>query len=229
MWFFHVFLITLEISVLMHLSPEKLPLLDVPYFQQTRSATCGPACLMMVMKYWDSPLELSRRTEFELWKKSYSLLFFGGTFQFGLAATAATCGFNTEIYQKMRFSDNYTAFPKAASLVESIVSRKARHLRIPIRYGQENLAVITNALHQSIPAIVFINLYPILGENVFHWVVVTGLDEQKVFVNDPYVPKGFSGKQKKDYPVDLHTFSQAMATESGRNLRLPPCVVLVHK
>jgi hypothetical protein len=184
---------------------------------------------MMVMKYWEPSLELSRRMEFELWKKSYSLFFFGGTFQFGLAATAATGGFKTEIYQKTRFSDNYTKFPKAASLIESIVSKKARHLHIPIHYGQENLAVITKALYQSIPPLVFISLYPILGENVFHWVVVTGLDEQKVFVNDPYIPKGFSGQQKKDFPVPLNVFSRAMATEVGRNLRLPPCVVLVSK
>ena len=32
------------------------------------------------------------------------------------------------------------------------------------------------------------NLRPILGENVFHWIVVTGLDEQNVYMNDPYVP-----------------------------------------
>jgi ABC-type bacteriocin/lantibiotic exporter with double-glycine peptidase domain len=207
---------------------RNLPFLDVPYFQQTRSATCGPACLMMVMKYWKPSIEFSRRFEIQLWRKSYSLFLFGGTFQFGLAAAATTLGFQTELYQKLRFSDGYPRFPQLVRLVESIVSNKSRRLHIPIRYGQENLAVISEALQQSIPAIVFINLHPILGENVFHWVVVTGLDEQKVYINDPYVPRGFDGQQKKNYPIPLDVFSQAMKTEVGRNLRLPPCVVLVH-
>ncbi len=205
-----------------------LPRLDVPYFQQTRTATCGPACLMMVMKYWDPSLEFSRRFEFQLWKKSYSLFFFGGTFQFGLATAATTLGFKTEIYQKQRFSDGYPRFPQLARLIENIVSHKSRRMHIPILYGQENLNVIGDALRQSIPPIVFINLYPILGENVFHWVVVTGIDEQTVFINDPYVPRGFDGQQKKNYPIPLDVFSQAMATQTGGTLRLPPCVVFVH-
>jgi len=206
-----------------------LPTLDVPYFQQTRTATCGPACLMMVMKYWDPSQEFSRQLEFQLWKKSYSLFLFGGTFQFGLAAAVTKLGFKTEIYQKAPFSDGSTKFPQAVNLIENIVSYKARRLHIPILYRQENLAVINNALYQSIPPIVFVNLYPLLGENVFHWIVVTGLDEQNVYVNDPYVPRGFALNQKKNYPITLDKFSKAMATETGRNLRLPPCVVLVHK
>jgi len=206
-----------------------LTVLDVPYFQQTRTATCGPACLMMVMKYWDPLLKFSRRFEFQLWKKSFSLFLFGGTFQFGLATAAAKLGFKTEIYQKTPFSDNYPKFPQAVSLIENIVSYKARRLHIPIRYKQENLTVINDALRHCIPPIVFVNLYPLLGENVFHWVVVTGLDEQNVYVNDPYVPRGFALKQKENYPMALDKFSKAIATEAGGNLRLPPCVVLIYK
>jgi hypothetical protein len=144
-------------------------------------------------------------------------------------SAATKLGFNTEIYQKERFSDGYPKFPQAVNLIENIVSYKARRLHIPIRYGQEDLTVISDALHQSIPPIIFVNLYPLLGENVFHWVVVTGLDEQNVYVNDPYVPRGFALKEKKNYSIAADMFSKAMATETGRNLRLPPCVVLVYK
>jgi predicted double-glycine peptidase len=208
---------------------DNLSLLDIPYFQQTRKATCGPACLMMVMKYWDPSLEFSRRFEFQLWKRSYSFFLFGGTFQFGLVATAAKLGFKTEIYQKTRFSDAYPKFPQLVTLIENIVSYKTRRLRIPIRYGKDTVAVISGSLRKSIPAIVLINLKPIIGENVFHWVVVTGLDEQNVYLNDPYVPIGFPLKIKKGYPVALDIFHEAIATETGRNLRLPSCVVLVYK
>ncbi len=209
--------------------PADTRLLDVPYFQQTWAATCGPACLMMVMKYWDSSLEFSRGCEFQLWKKSYSLFFLGGTFQFGLAATAVQRGFKAEIYQKTPFSDCYPRFPQLANIVENLVSSKARRLHISVRYGVVDLGVISDALSQSIPAIVFINLYPILGENVFHWVVITGLDEDTVYLNDPYVPRGFPAREKKNYPVPLDIFSKSMRTDAGGKLRFPPCVVLVKK
>jgi len=199
-----------------------LAFLDVPYFQQTLTATCGPACLMMVMKYWDPSLEFSRRFEFQLWKRSYSFFLLGGTFQFGLAETAAKLGFKTEIYQKNRF-------PQLVTLIENIVSHKTRRLKIPILYGKDNMEVIRDSLHKKIPPIVFVNLKPILGENVFHWVVVTGLDKQNVYLNDPYVPLGFPLKKKKGYPVALDIFHEAITTETGRNLRLPSCVVLVYK
>lgn len=206
-----------------------LTLLDIPYFQQTRTATCGPACLMMVMKYWDPSFEFSRRYEFQLWKKSYSFFLFGGTFQFGLAATAAKLGFKTEIYQTARFSDVYPKFPRLVTFIENFVSYKTHRLKIPIRYGKDNMDVIRDSLYKKIPPIVFVNLKPILGENVFHWVVVIGFDEQNVYMNDPYVPVGFPLKQKKGYAVALDIFYKAMATETGRNLRLPPCIVLVYK
>jgi predicted double-glycine peptidase len=208
---------------------ENLTLLNVPYFQQTRTATCGPACLMMVMKYWDPSLEFSRRFEFQLWRRSFSFFLFGGTFQFGLAAAAVKLDFKTEIYQKTRFSDAYPKFPQLAHLIENIVSHKTRRIKIPIQYGKDIIVVIRNSLRKKIPPIVFVNLKPILGENVFHWFVVTGLDEQNVYINDPYIPLGCPLKIKKEYPITLDIFNKAIATESGRNLRLPSCVVLVYK
>jgi len=152
-------------------SNQNLPLLDVPYFQQTSTATCGPACLMMVMKYWDPSLEFSRKMEFYLWKKSYSLFMFGGTFQYGLAVAATTLGYTTEIYQKTRFSDGYPKYPELATLIERMVSHKALRLHISIQYGYENIRVVDDALRQKIPPIVFINLLPLLDENVAEIVV----------------------------------------------------------
>mgnify|MGYP006268581441 CR=1 FL=1 len=39
---------------------------------------------------------------------------------------------------------------------------------MPVEYGSENIQVITDALHASITLNIFINLFQILGENVFH-------------------------------------------------------------
>ena len=213
----------------MHMNPRNPAHLDVFYMPQTWTATCGPACLMMVMKYYQPSMEFSRKLEFALWQKSFSVFLLGGTFQYGLAAVASTYGFITEVYQQSRFAQVYPKNPGLAARVEKYISSRARHLNIPIFYGTDNMTIIHAALQRSIPPIVFVNLHPILGENVFHWVVVTGLDDQNVYMNDPYVPQRFHLKEKKDYPVSLGVFSQAMATGEGRKLRLPPCVLYVYK
>jgi predicted double-glycine peptidase len=202
---------------------------DVPYFQQTRTATCGPACLMMVMKYWEPSFEFSRRVEFDLWMKSFSLFLFGGTYQFGLAKAAVNAGFKAEIYQKTAFSRNYPRSPRLFDFVEYLVSYNARHAHVPITCGAESMSVIHESVRRGIPPIVFVNLTPLVGENVFHWVVVTGIDKQTVYVNDPYVPANSPVDMKKSYPVPFAAFQTAVNTDSGRNLRLPPCVVLVYK
>jgi predicted double-glycine peptidase len=203
-------------------------LLDVPYFQQTRTATCGPASLMMVMGYWDQSLELSRRLEFNLWMKSFSFFLFGGTYPFGLAKTAVGMGFKSEIYQKNYFSHNYSKMPRLFDFIEYLVSYHARRAHLQITCGQDVMPIIHESLHRRIPPIVFVTLRPLDGENAFHWVVVTGIDDHSVYMNDPYIPRTSRLRSKKNYPVPLDVFHQAIKTDTGRFLRLPPCVVLVH-
>lgn len=210
----------------LNISHQKL---DVPYFKQTRISTCGPAALMMVIKYWDKSFEFSKRIESQIWMKSNPFVFLGGTLQFGLAKTADKLGFKTKIYQKARFSDYYPSMKIMFNLYEHTISIGARRANIPIYYGQEILNVIHKALTRKIPPIVFINLEPILGENVFHWLVVIGMDKQNIYVNDPYIPQESMIESKKGVPIKLNIFQKAIATDLRKKLRLPPCVILVYK
>ena len=97
--------------------------LDVPYYNQTRFYTCGPAALMMVMKYWDNTIELSRKTEYKLWMMSNPFVFFGGTLQFGLAKTAVHIGFKAKIYQKARFSEYHKKNPRLFNFIETMFKK----------------------------------------------------------------------------------------------------------
>ena len=210
--------------------------LDVPYYQQTNYQTCGPAALMMVMKYWDEKVEFSKDFEYKIWKKAKSISLKGGTLQFRMASYAKIKGFTVEIYQKQKYS-NYHKFGKIFySLFEFILSYKNRRLKIPIRYGKDIIYVIKNALSKKIPPIVFLNLEPITGENVFHWLVVTGLKENIVYVNDPDISDDLNDKIKKNIAIDLDVFRKAIATDTFKKLTFPfsfldfpPCVVLVNK
>lgn len=183
---------------------------------------------MMVVKYWDSSFELSRRMEFRLWRRSDPFVFFGGTLQFGLAKAAVEMGFEAEIYQKARFSQCYPNMGKLPDFLEYIISLDARSKDVAIHYGRKVSNVIFKGLINGIPPIVFLSLRPISGENVLHWLVVTGFDGQRVYVNDPYVPEGSMMREKKGYPIDLDVFCRAIATDMRRVLRLPPCTLLVH-
>lgn len=180
------------------------------------------------MKYWDSSFEFSRRVEFQLWRRSNPLFFFGGTLQFGLAKTAVEMGFKAEIFQKARLSEYHTTFQRFFGFLEDAVALDALRAKVPIHYGREVLDVILESLILEVPPIVFLNLKPLGGENVLHWLVVVGMNERTVYVNDPYVPEEYAPKGKKGYPVDLDGFRRAIATDSGRAPRLPPCTLLIH-
>ena len=160
--------------------PKSLPMLDVPYYQQTRPSTCGPAALMMVLKYWDNSFELSKRAELQIWRKSNPFVFFGGTIQFGLAKATVEMGLMAEIFQKARFSEYHSTLRVLFDLWEDVVALDARRARVPIHYGREVLDVIREALINRVPPIVFLNLEPLVGENVVHWLVVTGMDGARV-------------------------------------------------
>jgi ABC-type bacteriocin/lantibiotic exporter with double-glycine peptidase domain len=208
---------------------EKNIMIDVPYFQQTRYSTCGAASLMMVMKYWDNTFELSRRNEFFLWMKSNPFIFLGGVLQFGLAKTALKAGYKTQIYQKSKFSKIHPNKRKFIDFYEWIASFGARYNKVPIYYNKNILDEIFKSIEEKIPPIVFLNLKPIVGENVLHWLVVTGFDGENIYVNDPYVPYGSLSDIKKDFLVKLDVFKKAIATDETNGLRLPPCLIKVFK
>jgi ABC-type bacteriocin/lantibiotic exporter with double-glycine peptidase domain len=203
--------------------------LDVPYFQQSRSGTCGPAALMMVMKYWDSSIVLSKKLENKVWLNSNPLVFFGGTLQFGLARTAKKMGFTSEIYQQTKFLNHKSLFLILFDIFDTLLSIDTHHVKKQIYYGQKVLDVINESLSKKIPPIVLVNLLPIIGENVLHWLVVTGINKENIYVNDPYIPKGSLLKRKKGYKIKRESFQQAIATDKIGSLRIPPCVLVIMK
>ena len=213
----------------MNNSKKNISILDVPYFKQTRYFTCGPAALMMIFKYWDKSFQLTKNNEFNIWIRSNPFVFFGGTLQYGLAKTANKMGFKVKILQKNKLIDLY---PKRAcffKIIQYILYFGIRNKKIPIQYGVDPIEMISEALNKKIPPLVFINLLPIIGENVFHWIVVTGMDKENIYINDPYVPNFSKSKIKKDYQIKINIFKDAISTDRGNHIRLPQNLVLVYK
>lgn len=198
--------------------PQNL-ILNVPYFQQTRHATCGPAALMMILKYYDPTYTLTQTTETHLWRQSRSRLLFGATLQYRLATLAKKQGYISEIYQQT----------KTKSIRENFLSQPAKKAQIPITYTPDITMILSTALQKKIPPLILLNLHPIIGENVYHWVVVTGKDTHYIFVNDPYIPKHQKITEKKDVPITHNTFHQAVNYPQTGIFHFPSAAILIHK
>ncbi len=70
--------------------------LKVPFYRQHYDFTCGPASLMMVMKYFDNNLHLSKDLETDIWREDNMVEVYG-TSRYGLAYSAAVRGFYASV------------------------------------------------------------------------------------------------------------------------------------
>lgn len=167
---------------------------EVPYYAQTLEFTCGPACLMMAMKRFDSTVSTDRATELMLWKEA-TLIFMtsglGGCGPFGLALAARRRGFAARII----LSSHRTPFlhsvrsPHKREVVRLVHGQlKAQALAAGVQVDYRNFAFqdIVRALGNNEVPIVLISTYRLHKVRMPHWVVITGMDRDNVYFHDPY-------------------------------------------
>ncbi|UCE24445.1 MAG: peptidase C39 family protein [Candidatus Zixiibacteriota bacterium] len=167
----------------------------VPYYHQTLDFTCGPACLMMALKYYYPDTELNRAMEMTLWKEA-TLIFmasgFGGTDGFGLALSALNRGLFCHIVMSMDTTPMLKSvrIPRKREVMKVVhndLKRKARKAGLGSAIYDYGTDEIVAALHRGMLPIVMISTYRLTGDRVPHWVVVTGFDKDSVFIHDPDV------------------------------------------
>jgi hypothetical protein len=79
--------------------PQETIQLNVPFYNQHFDFSCGPASLMMAMKYFDEHLPLTKDLEIDIWREANMLEIYG-TSRFGLAYAAAIRGFRAIVTSK---------------------------------------------------------------------------------------------------------------------------------
>ncbi|MFH2036649.1 MAG: GNAT family N-acetyltransferase/peptidase C39 family protein [Candidatus Zixiibacteriota bacterium] len=176
----------------------KLPLslkYNIPYFHQTLDFTCGPACLMMALKYYYPEIELPRATEMTIWKEA-TLIFmtsgFGGADGFGLALSALDRGLSCHMVMSMDSTPMLKSVRipekrEVMQIVHNDLKRRARQAGLSSAIYEFGIDEIIAALYRNVLPIVFISTYRLTGDRIPHWVVVTGFDEESVFIHDPNV------------------------------------------
>ena len=169
--------------------------LKVPFYLQSTAFTCDPACLMMALKYFYPRCVLSRSLEFEIWREAYGIGISGCMPQ-GLAYSALKRGLNATLICKkkriIQISEKLaTGYNREIALFTSKrLLKEARKRGMRIIDTSPDMKDIEKALAADSIPIVMINMRLLHNLNSPHWVIVIGLDERLVWINDPYDRKG---------------------------------------
>ena len=184
--------------------------LMVPFYRQHYDFTCGPASLMMAMKYFDNNLRLSKDLETDIWREGNMVEVYG-TSRYGLAYSAAVRGFYARVTSntdRIDFVDRL--IPPVENLNMQMIKihfdeRKNRCKKLGVkerRHAITEKLIFDSLLSGHVPLMVTNALF-CESENLPHWVVVTGLDERYVYFNNPL---DLSPRKRKLALSEFHKF-----------------------
>jgi hypothetical protein len=168
--------------------------LSVPFYRQASEFTCGPACVMMAMKFFQPSLGLNRGLEFDIWREA-NLVESYGTSKEGLALAAARRGF--EAYTMGRslqhsfvdaIADKIPQVDYAMlELLYDDTRRKFRAMGLRNRNLKIDLSTMKGILERSHVPILLTSTSLLRKDEspLPHWVVITGRGEKGWFLNNP--------------------------------------------
>lgn len=178
--------------------------LDIPFYRQHYDFTCGPASLMMAMKYLDRTMRLGKGMEIDLWREG-NLVAVLGTSRYGLAYSAAVRGFSVKVASNtggLDFVDKFVpqlTDPDLQILKDHFYERKNRCRKMGVR---ERVEIITGKI---LGKSLFLNHVPLIvtnssffsKDNLPHWIAVTGIDDKYLYYYNP------SDERPKKRKIDL--------------------------
>lgn len=223
----------LEKSLAPDLHPDLTP---VPFYEQSLEFTCGAAALMMAMKTLTPELEFSRTLELRLWREATTIFMtsgHGGCGPYGLALAAIKRGYPVDIYvtgEGTHLGDSVRSEQKkeVMRLVQEDMFEQLRGRDATIIRSGFNVLEIEACLNKGGIPLVLISSWQIYNARVPHWVVVTGADENFIYVNDPYVDREEGETQIDSIHMPILKEKFASMTRYGR-IGLQAMVVLYHE
>lgn len=173
--------------------PENLQANRVPWYQQTTPFTCGPAAAMMAMAGLSSEQELSRGLELDLWREAttiYMTAGHGGCHPVGLALAAQRRGFAAQAWINRTgplFLDGVRSSEKK-ELIELVHHRfinEAEHRNMPVHYQDVTQDDLNAWIGRGAMVLALISTWRLDRKKAPHWVVLTAIDEQCLYLHDP--------------------------------------------
>jgi hypothetical protein len=206
---------------------------NIPYYAQSAEFTCGPACVLMIFKFFDPHLKLNRTLEFEVWRQC-NMIGARGADPFGMSVPLLDAGYEVHLVtQRRRMIDldlwehrlrerKFT--PEDARLaVFGIAENRKRALSrgLTVEYGRLTVERIAKSLSEGFIPMALVHMGVVHQLDIPHWVVVTDAGEDRVAMNDPYPPEG-----RKNICVSREEFHQ-MLGDVGTRIGLSPSVIFI--
>ena len=200
---------------------------SVPYYNQTTDFTCGPSSLLMAMKALDPKSDLSRTHELLLWREANTIFMgsdgHGGCGATGLALAAYRRGFDVEVWVNHKGTllgsrPKTRDRAKVMSLLQQADLAEMKRLKIPYRIGAPSIDQMRDDMADGAVPIVLVSMDYIHKDPTAHWVVVTGIDDETVTVNDPWISAnlGYTRRTMRDYVVPRAAFHTMTAYGSKK-------------
>ena len=205
----------------------------IPYYAQSCEFTCGPACVLMLFKFFDPRLKLNRTLEFEVWRQC-NMIGVRGADPYGMSVPLLDAGCEVHVAtQRRRMIDpdlwrnrlrEHGFTPEDARLaVFGIAENRKRALGrgLTVEYGRLTVERVASSFGQGFIPTALVHMGVVHQLDIPHWVVVTGLGEDHVAFNDPYPPRGGKGirVRRKEF--------QKMLDDVGTRIGLSPSVILI--
>jgi len=169
----------------------------LPYYNQSTDFTCGPSSLMMAMTALDKSQKIDRAHELQLWREA-NTVFMGkghpGSSPYGLALAGWRRGFGITLWLSKR-GPYLLKYQKKAELrkVSDLIQREDEKLlkaaEIPMQLKKWTIADLKSALESGAVPLVLVSTNVFHGDNGPHWVAIAGVDDEHVYVNDPWITR----------------------------------------
>lgn len=163
-----------------------------PWYMQTTEFTCGPSALMMAMANLDDKIAMTQALELDIWRQATTIFMtsgHGGCHPLGLALAAHALGFPVEVYvnsQGPLFIDGVRSEHKKDIMraVDTRFVEQANQASIPIHHSEPTLAELQSALSKGSAVISLISTYQLDGKKIPHWVTITHIDDDCLYLHD---------------------------------------------
>ena len=207
---------------------------NVPYYAQSSDFSCGPACVLMVMKHFDQDIEIGRELEFEVWRQC-NMIGIKGADPFGLSVPLIDADYDVRLitqrskiveYEpwRRRLIRHFSSEEIELSLFGMKENRqRALRRRLRVTYKRPVVADIQRGIRGDSVPIALVHMGVVHSLNIPHWIVVTDADREQVVFNDPYPPKGRKGLKLS------HVKFQKILDDIGTRIGLSPSILFVKK
>ena len=197
---------------------------QTPWYQQTTEFTCGPASLMMAMASLQPSIKPDAMLELDIWREATTIFMtsgHGGCHPIGLALAARRRGFSAAACINTAaplFIEGVRSEHKKEimTLVDRQFHQHAQEEHVACLIQDITQEKIQGWLAANCAVLVLISTYRMDGKKAPHWVAVTAIDDDCLYVHDPDTDKDQIPMDCQYMPISREDFSKMSAYGSER-------------